>query len=135
MKTYLLIYGFIGIGSIMVVNQLSYMGLLYMVRHRYDEDNEMKVFGVDMTWIYQWLNIPYNQKLHQKEGVDMKVNVDGYVEIENIKQQVQDYNISADIKMAKMAYNGLLYPRIAAAVFLTFVVGTPLLRVVLFFKR
>lgn len=138
MKRYILIYGCIGIASIMIVNQMSYMGLLYMVRHRYDEDNEMKVFGIDMTWIYTWLNIPYNEKLHEKrqemaegEGNEGEVK---YLEIDNLKAQVQDYNISADIKLAKMAYNGLLYPRIGAAVLLTLFIGTPLLRVMLFFK-
>ena len=138
-KRYILIYGCIGIASLMIVNQFSYMGLLYMIRHRYDEENEMKVFGIDMTWIYTWLNIPYNEKLHEQRQ-QMIVTGDGkdgenvYNEIDNLKAQVQDYNISADIKLAKMAYNGLLYPRIGAAVLLTLFIGTPLLRVVFFFK-
>ena len=138
MKRYLLIYGCVGIASLMVVNQLSYMGLLYMIRHRYDEDNEAKIFGIDMSWIYQWLNIPYNQQLHEtRQGAVAMSDGKGaevYAQIDELKAQIQDYNISADTKLAKMAYNALLYPRICAAVLLTLCIGTPLLRVVMFLK-
>eukprot|EP00483_Globobulimina_turgida_P010693 UN10714 len=146
MKIWLMIYGCVGITSLMIVNQLSYMGLLYMIRHRYEENKKISLFGVDMVWIYHWLNIPYDGDIHSQKNKLLK-NQDGDSQndknIDNnkindyglIEREIEDYNISADIKLAKMAYHGLLYPRIGAAVLLTVGVGTPLLRVVLWFKR
>eukprot|EP01084_Bolivina_argentea_P236393 397480_1 len=107
-KHWILIYGFVGIVSLMVVNQLSYMGLVYAVRHRYDENHKLQLFGMDMSWIYNWLNIPFDKT--NKETI----------KVDNI--QMQDYNVQIDIKLAKLAYDGLLYPRIATAILMTFVV-------------
>ena len=134
-----MIYGFIGIASIMIVNQLSYMGLLYMIRHRYDQDMEFKLLGLDMTWIYKWLNIPYNvdikqQNIQSEDGLVIKQeNIEIVQEYQNQKH-MDDYNINADIKLAKLAYNAMLYPRIGAALFLTFMIGTPILRVAMWIK-
>eukprot|EP01084_Bolivina_argentea_P125618 222544_1 len=142
-KTWILIYGCVGIASLMIVNQFSYMGLLYMIRHRYDENKKITLFGMDMVWIYKWLNIPYNGDINSQRNKllndsekdnDCKDNEQNKKEYVLDERQIQDYNINADVKLAKMAYYGLLYPRIGAAMLLTFTIGTPLLRVVLWFK-
>merc|ERR1712154_262665 len=57
MKRCLLVYGSLSVASLMAVNQMSYMALLYLIRHRYDENNKVQLFGMDMVWIHRWLNI------------------------------------------------------------------------------
>ena len=92
--------------------------------------------------IYQWLNIPYHGSEAEREGTNENGDEndndgdidDGHLQDESQETQIQDYNINADIKLAKMAYNGLLYPRLGAAILMTFALGAPVLRISLMFK-
>ena len=52
MKTRIMVYGCVGIASLMIVNQLSYMGLLYMIRHRYEENKKVTLFGIEMVRLF-----------------------------------------------------------------------------------
>merc|ERR1711951_244844 len=84
MKRSLIVYGVMGIASLMIINQASYMGLLYMIRHRYDENQQFSLLGMDMVWIYKWLNIPYHGSDHDplqqgdcnKKGDDRNDTID-----------------------------------------------------------
>ena len=80
MRTSLIVYGVMGIASLVIVNQASYMGLLYMIRHRYDHNKRFSLLGVDMVWIYQWLNIPYHGS--EQRGDQSDVDEDGQQSIE-----------------------------------------------------
>ena len=131
MRTSLLVFGFAGAASLFSVNSLVYMALLSLIRHRYDDDAAQRtVLGVEMAWLYRWLNIPHCGDGQATED-DGKGEKDGDSDGE---MQIQDYNINADAKLARMAYGALFYPRIAAVIVLTFVVGSPLLRVMMLFK-
>jgi len=146
-KTWLIIYGCVGVASFMMVNQLSYMALLYMVRHRYDTDVNRTLLGMDMAWMYEWLNIPYTPSASSSSTTETstgdeptmtsttEVAVAVKQDTMEVPSSMQDYNINADVKLTKIAYHALLYPRIGAAVMMTLMVGTPLLRIVMWFKR
>lgn len=149
MRFSIITYCVLGISMFMMVNQSTYISLVYIIRHRYDAEFLQKhpFLATNMKVLCLWMNVPYVQYSEtQLEGNESKddVSEDGKSENEETKTLVtsslsessmMENNIITDMKLVDIAYRGLFYPRIFCTLLLTFGIGSPFLRIWIRFKK
>ena len=85
-----------------------------MIRHRYDKNKQFSLLGMDMCWIYQWLNIPYHgsdavtEEHNDKEEEKASANDDGLDDrhffLWLMKHGIRDFRVCPDAPYSKSRY-------------------------------